>query len=104
VLKWYVISINGVCSSLLCEPFYYYCCYVKKNALNSQDNPGERETFVKETLSRLSTSLDLKEAVKNTDLVVEAVVENLDLKHKLFSSIDSVCTISYIILSHKCLH
>jgi len=55
-----------------------------------KDKHGEAETFVKETLSRLSTSLDLKEAVKNTDLVVEAVVENLDLKHKIFSSIDSV--------------
>lgn len=71
--------------------------------VNSQDKPGEAETFVKETLSRLSTSLDLKEAVKNTDLVVEAVVENLDLKHKVFSSIDSVCTILFIIFPHKCL-
>jgi len=70
---------------------------------NLQDKPGEAETFVKETLSRLSTSLDLKEAVKNTDLVVEAVVENLDLKHKIFSSIDSVCTILCIIFPHKCL-
>lgn len=45
---------------------------------------------MKETLGRLHTSLDLKEAVKNTDLVVEAIVENIDLKHKLFSSIDLV--------------
>jgi len=69
--------------------------------VNSQDKPGEAETFVKETLSRLSTSLDLKEAVKNTDIVVEAVVENLDLKHKVFSSIDSVCTILCIIFPRK---
>jgi 3-hydroxyacyl-CoA dehydrogenase len=58
--------------------------------LNSQDKPADAEKFVKETLSRLHTSLDLKDAVRNTDLVVEAIVENLDLKHKLFSSIDSV--------------
>jgi hypothetical protein len=37
----------------------------------------------------------LKEAVKNTDLVVEAIVENIDLKHKLFSSIDLVCIICF---------
>jgi 3-hydroxyacyl-CoA dehydrogenase len=61
--------------------------------LNSQDKPADAETFVKETLSQLHTSLDLKDAVKNSDLVVEAIVENLDLKHKLFSSIDSVCII-----------
>jgi len=64
--------------------------------LNSQDKPAEAEKFVEETFSRLHTSLDLKEAVKNTDLVVEAIVENLDLKHKLFSNIDSVCIILYI--------
>jgi 3-hydroxyacyl-CoA dehydrogenase len=58
--------------------------------LNSQDKPADAEKFLKETLSRLHTSLDLKDAVRNTDLVVEAIVENLDLKHKLFSSIDSV--------------
>lgn len=55
---------------------------------------------MKETLSRLHTSLDLKDAVKDTDLVVEAIVENLDLKHKLFSTIDSVCTI--LLPSYKC--
>ncbi|PNF25117.1 Hydroxyacyl-coenzyme A dehydrogenase, mitochondrial [Cryptotermes secundus] len=55
-----------------------------------KDKPADAETFVKETLSRLHTSLDLKDAVKDTDLVVEAIVENLDLKHKLFSTIDSV--------------
>ena len=37
-------------------------------------------------------SLDLTESVKNTDLVVEAIVENMDLKHKLFSTIDPVST------------
>jgi hypothetical protein len=70
--------------------------------LNSQDKPADAEKFVKETLSRLHTSLDLKDAVRNTDLVVEAIVENLDLKHKLFSSIDSVCIIP--IFSHMCIH
>lgn len=71
--------------------------------LYSQDKPADAETFVKETLSRLHTSLDLKDAVKDTDLVVEAIVENLDLKHKLFSTIDSVCTI-FITFLLMCIH
>lgn len=29
------------------------------------------------------------EAVKDSDLVVEAIVENIDIKHKLFKSLDS---------------
>jgi hypothetical protein len=36
--------------------------------------------------------MNVMEAVQNTDLVVEAVVENINVKHKLFSSIDPVRT------------
>lgn len=55
-----------------------------------KDKPAEGEKFVKDTLGRLNMSLDLTESVKNTDLVVEAIVENIDLKHKLFSTIDPI--------------
>lgn len=55
-----------------------------------KDNPSEAEKFVSATLGRIKTSVDLQGAVKNTDLVVEAIVENIGAKHKLFSSIDGV--------------
>ncbi|KAF4518925.1 hypothetical protein B566_EDAN006764 [Ephemera danica] len=54
------------------------------------DNPSEGEKFVKDTLSRLNVSVNVTESVKSADLVVEAIVENMNVKHKLFSSIDSV--------------
>ncbi|KAJ9600764.1 hypothetical protein L9F63_001079, partial [Diploptera punctata] len=54
-----------------------------------KDNADEAETFVSNALKHLKTTLNVMEAVKNTDLVIEAVVENLDIKHKLFSTIDS---------------
>lgn len=41
-------------------------------------------------MGRLKISLDLEETVANTDLVVEAIVENLSAKHRLFSSIDAI--------------
>lgn len=59
-----------------------------------KDDPSAGEKFVSEALSNLSTSVDLKEAVKSTDLVVEAIVENMAVKHNLFSSIDKVILIS----------
>lgn len=61
-----------------------------------KDDPSAGEKFVSEALSNLNTSVDLKEAVKSTDLVVEAIVENMAVKHNLFSSIDKVILISLI--------
>lgn len=40
------------------------------------------------TIERISTYTDLTEGVKGTDLVVEAATENVDLKLKIFKSID----------------
>jgi len=43
---------------------------------------------VASTLGNLSFETDAVKAVGNTDLVVEAIVENLDVKKKLFSGLD----------------
>jgi len=42
-------------------------------------------------IKRLDTSTDLKEAVKDTDLVIEAIPENMELKKKVFAEMDSYC-------------
>lgn len=55
-----------------------------------KDKPEDGDKFKSDTLSRLKLSLDLQESVKSTDLVVEAAVENMSIKHKVFSSIDKV--------------
>src|SRR5690606_26852704 len=43
------------------------------------------------TLENIITTVDLKQAVVNADLVVEAATENLDLKLKIFKSLDEYC-------------
>lgn len=55
-----------------------------------QDQESDAKTFVTNSISRIATSTNVKEAVKSTDLVVEAIVEKIDVKHKLFSDLDSV--------------
>ncbi|XP_014281838.1 hydroxyacyl-coenzyme A dehydrogenase, mitochondrial [Halyomorpha halys] len=55
-----------------------------------KDDPAKGEDFVKSTLANISYSVDLQKSVKSTDLVVEAIVENIKAKHTLFTSIDSV--------------
>lgn len=55
-----------------------------------KDNDAEQNKFVAETVGRIKGSSDLTGTVKGTDLVIEAIVENLKIKHELFSSIDKV--------------
>ncbi|XP_067931625.1 hydroxyacyl-coenzyme A dehydrogenase, mitochondrial-like isoform X2 [Watersipora subatra] len=54
------------------------------------DNPQGGESFVSDIVGRIKYSSDALESVKSTDLVVEAIVENLDVKQKLFASLDKV--------------
>jgi 3-hydroxybutyryl-CoA dehydrogenase len=46
------------------------------------------EDQVKETLERIHPTLNLKEAVADADLIIEAIPENLKLKRDLFSEIN----------------
>ncbi|XP_060042253.1 hydroxyacyl-coenzyme A dehydrogenase, mitochondrial isoform X1 [Erinaceus europaeus] len=52
------------------------------------DNPKASDEFVQKTLGNLSTSTDAAAVVHSTDLVVEAIVENLKVKNELFQRLD----------------
>lgn len=43
-----------------------------------------------ETLGNISTFIQLEDAAKNADLIVEAATENLDLKLKIFKQMDEI--------------
>lgn len=66
-----------------------------------KDNEAEQTKFVAETVKRISGSSDLQQTVKQTDLVIEAIVENIKVKHALFSSIDSVSCSIYLYFLFK---
>jgi 3-hydroxybutyryl-CoA dehydrogenase len=44
-----------------------------------------------ETLGNITTFTSIKDGVQNTDLVVEAATENLNLKLKIFKDLDELC-------------
>jgi 3-hydroxybutyryl-CoA dehydrogenase len=44
-----------------------------------------------QTLNNISTSTDLMQGVENSDLVVEAATENINLKLKIFKQLDDIC-------------
>jgi 3-hydroxybutyryl-CoA dehydrogenase len=58
------------------------------------------EAQMNEILSRIHPSLDLKEAVSNADLIIEAAPENIDLKKALFHEIDAFAPPHAIIASN----
>ncbi|MCA0959400.1 3-hydroxybutyryl-CoA dehydrogenase [Muricauda ruestringensis] len=43
------------------------------------------------TLANITTYTNVKDGVNNTDLVVEAATENLDIKLKIFKDLDEIC-------------
>jgi len=55
-----------------------------------KNDPAKIEEFSKHTLSRITYTTDLHQAVSDADLVVEAIIENLEPKKKLFADIDKV--------------
>lgn len=65
-----------------------------------KDKPADGEKFVKDAMSRLSGTTSATEAVKDTDLVVEAIIEKIDLKHKLFKALDEVAPAKTIFASN----
>lgn len=54
----------------------------------------EREKMTKEeadvVLSRIKGAVDLSEAVKDVELVIEAIVENMEMKKELFRRVDEI--------------
>jgi len=51
-------------------------------------DPAQGEAFMAETLGKISTSTDAVATSAATDVVVEAIVENLGVKQKLFKALD----------------
>ncbi|KAG1956290.1 hydroxyacyl-coenzyme A dehydrogenase, mitochondrial [Pimephales promelas] len=54
------------------------------------EKPEDGEAFVQKVLKNISTSSDAASVVQGTDLVVEAIVENLKVKQDLFGALDKV--------------
>ncbi|XP_074003548.1 hydroxyacyl-coenzyme A dehydrogenase, mitochondrial isoform X1 [Numenius arquata] len=52
------------------------------------DKPEAGAEFIEKTLKNLSTSTDAVAVVHSTDLVIEAIVENQEIKNELFKRLD----------------
>ena len=52
------------------------------------------------TLNNITVHTDILEAVKESDLVIEAATENIDIKLKLFKELDSICNTDTLLASN----
>ncbi|CAK1586632.1 unnamed protein product [Parnassius mnemosyne] len=65
-----------------------------------KDTPQEAEKFVIDSMNRIKTATDALSASQTADLVVEAIVENIDVKHQLFQKLDQVAPDNTIFASN----
>jgi 3-hydroxyacyl-CoA dehydrogenase len=51
----------------------------------------QQERLIANVQQRLKTSTNLEASVRDADLVIEAIVENLEAKRKLLGRVEAVC-------------
>ncbi|VDL69382.1 unnamed protein product [Nippostrongylus brasiliensis] len=64
------------------------------------DDKSAQEALVAGTLSRLHVTTSFESAVKDADLIIEAIVEDIDVKRKLFSEIEKLAKPSAILTTN----
>ncbi|XP_010739603.2 hydroxyacyl-coenzyme A dehydrogenase, mitochondrial [Larimichthys crocea] len=64
------------------------------------DKPEAGEEFIQKILQNVSTSTDAASAAQSSDLVLEAIVENLKIKQDLFGQLDKVAPAHTIFASN----
>ena len=73
---------------------------IKKNLARSVEKQKISQEGMNATLSRITPILDMKEAAKNADLVIEAVPEIMALKTETFKQLDEICPTHTIFASN----
>jgi len=73
---------------------------IKKNLERLVGKGKLDQEEVKEIMDRISTTADTTEAVREVQLVIEAVPEKLELKKKVFAELDQLCPKETILASN----
>ncbi len=87
-------DLNGVILSNAFERLKANLETFAENGLISRDE-------IPNTLSRIAPFTNLREAVRDADLVVEAVSEDIELKRKVFNQLDECCPARTILASNS---
>ena len=72
------------------------------NYLKERVNKGKlSEEAAKQANANLSFVSNLEEAANDADLVIEAIIEKLDIKRKLFADLDKICPAHTILTTNS---
>ncbi|MHA2401003.1 MAG: 3-hydroxyacyl-CoA dehydrogenase family protein [Promethearchaeota archaeon] len=64
---------------------------IKKNLSRALKKGKINQEKMDEIIGRINGTTDLNEAAKDADVVIEAIIENRDLKRKVFAELDQIC-------------
>jgi 3-hydroxybutyryl-CoA dehydrogenase len=70
--------------------------FIGKKLEKGKISQGEHDAII----ARVKGTTSIKEAVQGVDIVIEAVIENIDLKIKVFKEIDELCPENVILASN----
>lgn len=73
---------------------------IKKFLQGSLERKKITAEEVSRVLGRIKTAVDLKEAAQNADLVIEAIIENMDIKKETYGRLDQICPSATIFASN----
>ena len=72
---------------------------ITKNLKRSVSKERISQSDMDETFANVSTTLELNN-LKSCDIVIEAIVENIDIKKKLFSDLGNICEENTVLASN----
>ncbi len=73
---------------------------IKKNLGRSVEKQRISQKDMDDVLGRITPIIDMKKAVENADLVIEAIPEIMDLKKSTFKELDEICPPHAILASN----
>ncbi len=73
---------------------------INKNLSRGVKKGKMTQDQMNEILTRIKGTTDLKEATEGADVVIEAIIENLDLKRKVFAELEEICDSNVIFASN----
>ncbi|MFH1727903.1 MAG: 3-hydroxyacyl-CoA dehydrogenase NAD-binding domain-containing protein [Pseudomonadota bacterium] len=82
---------SGIALALFRDGYEVNLCDVNAEILKAGYDKVAAKTRKPEDLERIKTFSDIKEAVTDVDLVIEAVFEDFELKKKIFELLDESC-------------
>jgi 3-hydroxybutyryl-CoA dehydrogenase len=92
----YRVALNDLNETILDNAM----SHIKDELRTLAENELISSDMIETTLSRITTTTDLKEAVKDAGFVTEAVWEDVELKQNLFRDLETVCPEHAILASN----